>query len=124
MRPFLLLAVLLCVAFAPAPFLEKKKPPSDLDLMQGTWVCPGTDLRIKGNNYTYYRNGAPSIAYTVTLNEATNPRQYDLKGVGKSPGLFRGIYELKGDTLKIASGNVRPTKFTGGYVRILTRKRP
>jgi uncharacterized protein (TIGR03067 family) len=126
MRPLLLLVVLLCVAFAPAPFLEKKKPLTDLGRMQGTWVGPDTELRIQGNNYVYYRNGAPSIAYTVALNETTNPRQYNLKGTGKNTFQYSGIYELQGDTLKIASsaGSARPTTFAGSYVRTLTRKKP
>jgi uncharacterized protein (TIGR03067 family) len=125
MRPLLLLAVLLCVAFAPAPFLEKKKPLTDLARMQGTWVGPSTELRIQGNTYVYYRNGGPSLAYTVTLNETTNPRQYDIKGTGKNTYEYRGIYELQGDSLKIASNSgPRPTTFTGSYVRTLTRKKP
>lgn len=127
-RPLLLLAALLSLAFAPAPFLDKKKNLTDLDRMQGTWVGPGTELRVEGHNYTYYRNGAKSIGYTVTLNETTNPRQYDLRGPGglATPLQYVGIYELKGDTLRIASNNAgspRPAGFSGTYVRVLTRKR-
>lgn len=129
MRSFLLLTAVFCCAFAPAPFLKKQKPTfhSDLERLQGVWTASGTELHIKGDSFTYYRNGVPSITYTITVNESTNPRQYDLKGVGKYVGRdYHGIYEVQDDTLKMVSLSVnspRPKSFIGiGRIRVLQRQ--
>jgi uncharacterized protein (TIGR03067 family) len=122
-RPLIVLGVLLSLGFAPAPFLKKKAPSqSDLERMQGAWTYPGgSELRVQGDSYTYYRNGAPVIGYKITLNETTTPRQYDLKGVGKwASRTFHGIYEFQGETLKmysVQSSRPRPTTFPPGNPR-------
>lgn len=109
-RP-LLLAALLSLGLAPAPFLKKKAAAlSDLERMQGNWkwTTDTSELRIQGDSFTYYRNGAPSVGYKITLNPNATPRQYDLTGVGKWAGRrFHGIYEFQGDTLRMYSVNSR-----------------
>lgn len=132
LRTVLLGLALLGLGFAPAPFLEKKKPLSDLERIQGVWFQSktSTELRVQGDSFTYYRDGKVSIAYTIKLNETTEPRQYDLVGPGKTDKLmFRGIYAWDGETLKMTSAGVsrpRPTSFDtpGNQVRFFRRQRP
>lgn len=130
-RPTFLLLSLVCLGLAPAPFLEKPKPRADLDRMQGSWQWDAsTELRIQGNNYAYYRNGAVAIAYTITINEKASPRQYDIKGVGKFASRhYHGIYKIEGGQLTlcaIVANRPRPTTFSlpsGGEYKVLRRTR-
>jgi uncharacterized protein (TIGR03067 family) len=131
-RLLLVLPALLCLGFAPAPFLVKPQKQTDLGRFQGTWYGPGNlELRIKGTDYVYYRNGKPTIPYTITLNEAASPPQYQLTGVGTAKGRnYHGIYKFEAGNLVLCSSHVgspRPTNFArpaGGEYKVMKRTKP
>jgi uncharacterized protein (TIGR03067 family) len=128
----LLLAVLLCLGFAPAPFLEKPRKRTPLGELQGSWFDKsGLEARVVGDTFVYYRNGVASVSYTISINPTASPREYDVKGTGKWTSMnFTGIYKIEGDTLTMCSvtrGGTRPKIFAaagGAGLYIMTRRKP
>jgi uncharacterized protein (TIGR03067 family) len=108
--------------------VEEEKPKSDKDALQGTWsMVAGTrdgkslpeDVikRIKfvvsGDKMTQVV-GDQKNEHSYKLNPDKSPKEIDVDlGDGK---IGKGIYELKGDTFKVAHGNrpdsPRPKDFT------------
>jgi uncharacterized protein (TIGR03067 family) len=108
---------------------------SNPELLQGTWIGRSAEadglradpelvkqalLVVKGNRAiiiapTGMRNGEVStMECTVTLNTRLKPNEIDLTEIGHRVEPIRGIYELKGDTLKICFGGFgdkRPEEF-------------
>src|SRR6185295_599949 len=137
----LLAALLVCVVFIPAALAEdvkeKKEVKTDKDLIQGTWkvvkrVKNGKEtpekevsgnpvyLKFAGDAATEMR-GEKKEEGGFTLDSSAKPKRITMTGktgdnAGKS---FAGIYELSGDTLKIAysigeKSGQPPKEFTGG----------
>jgi uncharacterized protein (TIGR03067 family) len=97
----------------------------DADAIQGTWIVVAGEVLGKplpakthpisyvfaGDKYTY-REGTSSTEASFTLNPAKNPKQIDVKS--KDGFTQLGIYELKGDELKLCindGGKRRPDSF-------------
>ena len=130
MRP--LLAALVLVATAAGAVADDKDAKGDLDQLQGQWkamVGPNKDipmtLFVKDKNVTFTVRNPEGEERTfkgeVKLDEKKSPKQVDwLKftapdGSEAEPNL--GIYELKGDELRVCNGgpgNPRPTEFKAG----------
>ena len=97
---------------------EKKKPASDQELLQGTWVAvaaetngkpqpdtvqQGFRLRVEGNRFTMGRELALHFPHgTFTLDPTKQPKAIDLTQTyglpQEKPVLVPGIYELDGQT--------------------------
>jgi uncharacterized protein (TIGR03067 family) len=123
MRPLPLLLVGLVGAtlgFAPAPIPKENQrdPEVVLKRLQGTWAMPRYEqngrtmismgeaytIKIEKDQWTFFRSqrGGPltkSTSYSLKLDPKAAPAQIDFVK-GKTFSLL-GVYELKGDTLKI-----------------------
>ena len=119
----LLLVVLVAASlgFAPAPVYREnsRDPESVLKRLQGEWAMPRYEqngrtmismgeaytVKIEKDVWTFYRshNGGPlvkSSSYTLKLDPKANPAEIDF--VSSPTYRLLGVYELKGDTLRIA----------------------
>jgi|SRR4051794_31095212 len=105
----------------------------DLKRLQGTWSTVSVErggvaapeeearkikLTVRGNQYTLTGEEEP-IEGTLELNPARRPKELDaVRNKGPDAGkTIKGIYELKGDTLRVclgAPGKSRPTGFDTG----------
>ena len=123
-RSISLLLVGLVVAtlgFAPAPIPKENYRNSEFVLkrLQGTWAMPRYEqngrtmisngeaytVKIEKDLWTFYRsqNGGPltkSSSYTLKLDPKATPAEIDF--ISNPTYRLLGIYELKGDSLKIA----------------------
>ncbi len=149
---FLFASLALCFAI-PLPLRAEDdkapKPNDDQAQIQGSWkvvrrLKNGTDedtkqtpvtLTFKGNAVVEARgDDAKAGEGTFSIDPATKPKTMVLTGTsGEHAGqVFKTIYELTGDTLKIAyctreGGNSPPTDFTGGEgsgMMVLERDKP
>jgi uncharacterized protein (TIGR03067 family) len=149
----LLVAFLLCTSLALlARAEEAKKDPkparSDKELLQGTWkvvkkVKNGEAEDAKENPMTIKFSGDTASATvgnetkgegTFTIDESKKPKWITLAGTsGPNAGReFNAIYELDGDTLKLAYGTgdnnkTRPKDFSGKEreaMEVLERQKP
>ena len=129
------LLALLITAVAALPILAD--PPQDdgvkkeLKKLQGTWATVSIEaagekvtdkdkikarkLTIKGDKYTL-KVGDEMVQGTIEINPTRKPKRIDVKpNTGSNKGKTSlGIYELKGDNLKIClgpPGKERPTEF-------------
>lgn len=131
MRSFMMLFVL---AFVPAERHLQDPVKNDMDRLQGAWVL--TDVQreqpmtpdkmlnnqvlIAGDEYKRFTLEEPPILVrTFKLMPHTTPKSVDL--IAKNPGgadfVFKGIYEIEGDTFRFCFalyGNERPTEFRIG----------
>jgi uncharacterized protein (TIGR03067 family) len=134
------LVVALAFGFLVSAGLAEDKGASDQKKIQGTWTVvsgerdgkPIPEEKTKSVRVTFagdqvtLAHGDESNKHTFKLNSSKNPKEIDVDFDGK-PGL--GIYELKGDTLKIAHGEMgspRPKDFTskeGSGLTVMTMKR-
>jgi uncharacterized protein (TIGR03067 family) len=105
----------------------EEKPNRDQEAIQGTWQMmssaqdgkPAPERLIKTSKLTFSRDRLTTILgderheLTFRLYPDQSPKQIDI-GLGEGKA-FKGIYELKGDTLTVAHGKVnrpRPGDFT------------
>jgi RNA polymerase sigma factor (sigma-70 family) len=135
---------------SPAKQPDEKKPASDQELLQGTWVAvaaesngrarpdtvqQGFRLRIEGNRFTMGQELALHFPHgTFTLDPTRQPKAIDLTQTyglpQEKPVRVPGIYELDGTALRIClsySGGKRPTDFTtapGSDREMFVFKRP
>jgi uncharacterized protein (TIGR03067 family) len=110
---------------------------TDRDKIQGDWelvsqVAGGENIALpeggmvlsfKGDKVTVIENKKADKEDPFKLNEAKNPREID---VLKPDLTVRGLYELKGDTLKMAflkDFDKRPAAFDDKEAGVLTFKR-
>jgi uncharacterized protein (TIGR03067 family) len=110
---------------------------TDQDKIQGEWELVsqvadgqkedlpegGMTLTFKGDKVTAAENGKKDKEEPFKLNEGKDPREID---VVKADLTVRGLYELKGDTLRMAfleGFEKRPASFTDKGVGVLTFKR-
>jgi uncharacterized protein (TIGR03067 family) len=129
--------------FAAEPDSVKK----DLDALQGAWAVEGLEYNAKDVKDTYkisfvvkgdvlivegddkVRKEYAKLA--LKLDPSTTPKSVDLTVAGgvQKDAVLEGIYELKGDELRLCVkvfGKDRPTEFKspdGGSVALLTLKR-
>jgi RNA polymerase sigma factor (sigma-70 family) len=122
---------------------QAAKGKSDQDLLQGTWTAVSVVMRgqqelqekVKEGTLTFdgaekllFTHGPERIEFTYTLDPAKSPKEIDLTEAADK-GVHKGIYELKGDSLKICSAHPpldRPTEFTspeGQNVILIVLKR-
>jgi uncharacterized protein (TIGR03067 family) len=119
-----LLTTILVLA-APAPAADGKK---DAEKIQGTWTIlsmerggeKGPEDKIK-NTKVVITDGLMTIKDPMReeranfkLDPAKNPKTIDFTPEKGKEGVVEGIYELKGDTLKLCftkPGGTRPTEF-------------
>jgi uncharacterized protein (TIGR03067 family) len=129
-RLFLLLATV-------GLLLGARGPASDSDRIQGKWrllehysdrvTIPKEKLKmlvvvIKGDTIVM-SDGTKEEQYTFTLDPKKMPPEINIRE-GKLPAL-PGIYELKGDTLRIVTADKRPKEFPkqpGGYTLLVLQR--
>jgi uncharacterized protein (TIGR03067 family) len=123
--------VMMMITLIPAerPFQPQIK--TDRDFLQGTWILIevqretpiladkmlGNRVVIAGDEYKRFTNEEPPIIErTFRLYPDTQPKSIDL--VAKNPGgqdyVYKGIYEIKGDTFRFSFalyGQERPKEF-------------
>lgn len=143
-----LTCVCLLLAVASPSLAEDKNPvKKDLQGLEGTWTIEGLEygakdikdkykltFTFKGNSMSVEGDDTVKKEYAtfkLKLDPSTMPRCVDLTvsdGVQKD-AVLEGIYELKGDDLKMCVtvfGKDRPTEFKspdGGSVALITLKR-
>jgi uncharacterized protein (TIGR03067 family) len=141
-----LAAVILSLGFAPAPFPKPRKPDPGRDdpkRIQGTWEMVSrthggqpvshvvATAEIGAGRLTLVnRDGTWRSPFTLTLDPARKPRWFDTKS-DNGNYTTSGIYDLKGDTLRLhytPNGGARPTGFDatqpGVTVDVYRRRKP
>jgi uncharacterized protein (TIGR03067 family) len=137
---------LLLGAGAAAKGDDKKGDTKDLDAMQGTWEIasieqagmkvPAEEIKkanvrlvIKGDKFTYKMGDTATGEGSFKLDPEKKTLDATGKGAGGKEEKTLGIYELKGDELRVCfvpEGETRPTKFEakeGTKAVIITYKR-
>jgi uncharacterized protein (TIGR03067 family) len=133
------LTVLLVAVAAPGP-----DGPKNADELEGTWLATSLvdhgmnldaiaelkmTLVFKGGKYTLKIKDKVEDQGTYTLDSSKSPKQIDtVSATGENKGMVdRGVYELKGDTLKTVFDEVskqnRPTAFDSGKYQLAVFKR-
>ena len=116
------------------------KAKSDRELIQGTWVAVSgerngeklnefqlknwEEMVFKDDKFT--REGGEKKEGTFKLDPSKTPKEIDLVLTVKGQDTtWPGIYELKGDKLKLALNPDRPTEFDskGGFLLVFERKK-
>ncbi len=147
----ILVAVVLCLGFAPAPFRKPPPPdptPAEWKKLQGNWVRVryyanggalhqdgNTTVVVSGKGMTYLTNGQPNSYWTITLNARTSPPILDLHGQPGPGGTqaFLGVYRLEKDTLFLCARQTqdpaqRPAKIdqhlAGVLLEVFERRKP
>jgi uncharacterized protein (TIGR03067 family) len=124
------LSVLLALGFLTgaggAPQADRSK--KDLDHMQGSWQAVALEVKgtpggadvveklkliVKKDHYAVKANGKDHVSAKVVLRAGKKPKELDL--VQETGPVYKGIYEIDGDTLKIclslSSDAGRPKRF-------------
>jgi uncharacterized protein (TIGR03067 family) len=110
----LLSAVLLSLAFAPAPLPRPVRKPPDPPI-QGSWDqvgSPTVTLVVTNDSLTYVNKDRAPSAYGFRCDPRSSPPTYDLLRSGRSA--FIGIYRIEGETLTLyyrSARQARPTSF-------------
>jgi uncharacterized protein (TIGR03067 family) len=128
-----------CIILVSAVQAEDKAAGGDQEKIQGTWVldsgerggkqipdeAKGVTLTFEGNKVKV-KHGDREMTWGFKLDASKKPKAIDVDMNGK---IGKGIYELKGDTLKIAhgeEGDPRPKNFEskeGSNVSVVVLKR-
>jgi uncharacterized protein (TIGR03067 family) len=134
-------AVMLAITFLGAA-ADDEKAKSDKELLQGTWNAVSgerdgeklNEFQLKNweqmifNDDKFTREGSEKKEGTFAIDPKKDPKEIDLNLTVKGQAAtWMGIYELKGDTLKLAlSAGGRPTELTskgGGVLIVFERKK-
>lgn len=123
--------VLVCVAALASASGTMAGPPggSDKDKLQGTWRFltiaenghstgvaedeKSAVLVVRGDSWMHRGEGGNRVEATFRLNPDTAPKSVDFR-YGPTGDAFQGIYELRGDDLRLCwdvTGRRRPTEF-------------
>jgi uncharacterized protein (TIGR03067 family) len=153
---FVLVTARATTAPAPLPRAPKQNGAGELKKMQGTWAVVSRTVNgsesknridtvvIAGDHLQFLVMGEVRTEWAITLDVTKNPKVFDRaraavrgrtaeRGGKSEPLVFRGIYHLEGDTLRIVSTMVRgsqerPSDFQaarlGETLYILKRKKP
>jgi uncharacterized protein (TIGR03067 family) len=120
-----LLTLVIVVFFVGAALSQDKAGKTDQDKFQGTWTfvsgerggkpLPGDDVKDRkitfSGNKMKMKNKDQEREVTFKLNPDKKPKEIDVDFDGQ---IGKGIYQLDGDTLKVAHGELgdpRPTEF-------------
>jgi hypothetical protein len=134
-RPILcglaLLAAVVSLGFAPAPFPNKKKPNvRPAEALYGDWhnpKQPSVVVSISPTEFAYINSGRRNNVYKLTLDVKKEPMWYDIR---QGPRAFVGLIKVEGDTLTVkynieqkgAARDGRPLSFAGpGNVEVYYR---
>jgi uncharacterized protein (TIGR03067 family) len=107
MRPLVALGLLVSLTPA-APVPKALKKQDDRQLILGRWkpVVGQTQwyqFNADGTLSTWYNPGeSPDPQYTVTLDPTASPKRITWIGLKSGEVEWEGLYELDGDTLKVA----------------------
>jgi uncharacterized protein (TIGR03067 family) len=119
---------------------KKDKPKSDKEALQGTWITKSGEHngekfadnvlmnweKLVFDDDSVTRKGGEEWVLTYTLFPDKKPKQIDMMQNGHT---FEGVYELKGDSLKIAirfNGSGRPSEISfaeGATLLVLEREK-
>jgi uncharacterized protein (TIGR03067 family) len=140
----------LALGFAPAPLPREKKDnkaPKKSASLDGTWALvslgrggaakpPPRNINLKvriGNGrWAFVRREPQAIEYEVVIDANANPKTIDLRRPGAPMPTIRGIWEVEGDTLRMAyfpakGAEGRPASFDMAQPRLIVmtlRKEP
>lgn len=109
-------------AFAPAPFVEKKKPAPTAGLLEGVWErvsfnggklpAPGGQrmfIRVEMGKWTFESENNPKgpprrkVVYFLKLDRTASPPVFELRRQETDPEAYgRGTFEVKGNELSIS----------------------
>jgi uncharacterized protein (TIGR03067 family) len=120
--------------------LGDDKAKSDRELLQGTWKAVSgerdgekmSEAQLKNweemhfKDDTFTREGSEKKEGTFALDPQKDPKEIDLNLTVKGQAAtWPGVYELKGDTLKLALKAGRPTALEskGGVLIVFERKK-
>ena len=123
-RPAALLAlIVLCLAFAPAPFPKARREARPAGpSMEGLWRRgsdgSGDTVRITATSWTNgpERRPADELDFRVKGYPHTSPPSCDLSNGGSGELYLLCIYKIEGDVLTLCynyAGKARPTAFQG-----------
>ena len=133
---------LLVSAVVVGPVLAEEKADADLEQLQGTWILSaleidgksipapagaGTFIFEKDKKLVMKEKGKKDKEGTFKLDARKSPRELDLIGA-KDKEVMQTIYQLEGDTLKLAFSSegpkgARPTAFDSKKAAIMVLKR-
>jgi uncharacterized protein (TIGR03067 family) len=119
-RWLVILAAVLALAFAPAPFPRAERRKAPVSDMEGLWEGPHKML-ITPTRMTFL-SGARND-YELRIDHNARPKTFDIKGVNAPSAVYKGIYRVEGDTLTVSynSGNNRPRAFNDGITQVYKR---
>jgi uncharacterized protein (TIGR03067 family) len=128
-RDLLLMAAVLSLAFAPAPFPRRDKATEDLTRLQGAWVLVYSvkngvreyQVReavwlIEGNRISTTLDGQKGATFFIALDAKRTPRALDILSSREKAEPVPGRYSVVGDTLKVClgeKGGKRPADLSG-----------
>jgi uncharacterized protein (TIGR03067 family) len=137
------LGLLAIVALA-GTVAAREKADADLKKIEGAWILTGLEIQGQtvpapegGGTFIFGKDkklvmkekGKADKEGTFTMDASKNPKELDLIGPkGKEKEIMRTIYQLDGDTLKLALSaegpkGGRPTAFDSKKAAIMTLKR-
>jgi uncharacterized protein (TIGR03067 family) len=140
LRSLTLLAALSGLAFAPAPLPREKKgnkAPKRSPTLEGTWSLVSLSLAGKAsprkvelkvhisNGRWAFVNNSRETEYEMVIDVNANPKPIDLRRPGAPMPAIRAIWELEGDTLRVAyfpgrlDGAIRPASFDMAQPRLV-----
>ena len=131
-RLVLVAAMTMGLSWAGADDAPKDAAAKELKAFEGKWQVTGISeggkadpaesvkelsVVIAGDKMSVFEGKEKAKEYIISLDPTKTPKQIELVADGEAKKKAGGIYEFKGNTLKICvdeAGKVRPTGFEGG----------